>query len=215
LRDTILDLNMLPTLLTKAPSLYQELSAGIRTNLSLDQMLSLGMLALQIPKAGIQKGVIAPPDQVTLESLPDGAQVLKPVPDRIRELRDQIFTNTSAVGPSVPQENPAEGARLEAARISVRNGSGMEGLASQTADYFKAQGLNVVEIGNADRLDYDKSLLIVENASYPYAVRFLASLLSLSQSQILHPVSSDPALDLIVILGQDWASYVVQQGGLR
>jgi LCP family protein required for cell wall assembly len=215
LRDTILDLNMLPTLLTKAPSLYQELSAGIRTNLSLDQMVSLGMLALQIPKAGIQKGVIAPPDQVTLESLPDGAQVLKPVPDRIRELRDQIFTNTSAVGPSVPQENPAEGARLEAARISVRNGSGMEGLASQTADYFKAQGLNVVEIGNADRLDYDKSLLIVENASYPYAVRFLASLLSLSQSQILHPVSSDPALDLIVILGQDWASYVVQQGGLR
>jgi LCP family protein required for cell wall assembly len=215
LRDTILDLDMLPTLLTKAPSMYQELSAGIRTNLSLDQMVSLGMLALQIPKAGIQKGVIAPPDQVTLESLPDGAQVLKPVPDRIRELRDQIFTNTSAVGPSVTEENPAEGARLEAARISVRNGSGMEGLASQTADYFKAQGLNIVEIGNADRLDYDKSLLIVENATYPYAVRFLASLLSLSQSQILHPVTSDPALDVIVILGQDWASYVVQQGGLR
>jgi hypothetical protein len=163
----------------------------------------------------IQQGVIAPPDQVTLEMLPSGAEVLKPVPDRIRELRDQIFTNTSAVGPSVPQDNPAEGARIEAARISVRNGSGMEGLATQTADYFKAQGLNVVEITNADRLDYDKSILLVENATYPYAVRFLAGLLSLSQSQILQPVSPDPDYDIIVILGQDWASYVIQQGGLQ
>ena len=215
LRDTILDLDMLPTLLTKAPLLYQELSTGIRTNLTLDQMVSLGMLALQVPKKDIHRGTIAPPDQVTLESLPDGAQVLKPVPDRIRELRDQIFTNTSAVGPSVPVDNPAEGARLEAARVSVRNGSGVEGLATQTADYFKGQGLNVVEIGNADRLDYDKSMLIVENATYPYAVRFLSSLMSLSQSQILRPVTSDPAIDIIVILGQDWATYVAQQGGLR
>lgn len=215
LRDTILDLDMVPTLLTRAPSMYQELSEGIRTNLTLDQMISLGMLALQVPKASIQRGTISPPDQVTLESLPDGAQVLKPVPDRIRELRDQIFTNTSAVGPSVPAENPAEGARLEAARISVRNGSGVEGLATQTADYFKGQGLNVVEVGNADRLDYDKSMLIVENATYPYAVRFLSSLMSLSQSQILRPVTSDPAVDIIVILGRDWAAYVAQQGGLR
>jgi LCP family protein required for cell wall assembly len=215
LRDTILDLDMVPTLLTRAPSMYQELSAGIRTNLTLDQMISLGLLALQVPKNSIQRGTIAPPDQVSLETLPDGAQVLKPVPDRIRELRDQIFTNTSAVGPSVPLDNPAEGARLEAARISVRNGSGVEGLATQTADYFKGQGLNVVEIGNADRLDYDKSMLIVENATYPYAVRFLSSLMSLSQSQILRPVTSDPAIDIIVILGQDWAAYVAQQGGLR
>lgn len=215
LRDTVLNLDMLPTLMTKAPALYQDLSEGIRTNLSLDQMISLGVLALQTPMGSIQRGVIAPPDEVTLEMLPSGAEVLKPVPDRIRELRDRIFTQTSAVGPSLPEENPAEGARIEAARISVRNGSGMEGLATQTAEYFKAQGLNVVEVGNADRLDYDKSMLLVENATYPYAVRFLAGLLSLSQSQILQPVSSDPDFDLIVILGQDWASYVIQQGGLR
>ncbi len=116
LRDTILDLDMLPTLLTKAPALYHELSSGIRTNLSLDQMISLGMLALQVPKANISKAVISTPDYVTLETLSDGAQVLKPVPDKIRELRDQIFTNTSAVGPSVTADDLGEGARIEAAR---------------------------------------------------------------------------------------------------
>jgi LCP family protein required for cell wall assembly len=215
LRDTIFNLDMVPTLATKAPALYQELSSGIRTNLSLDQMVALGMMALQVPQGNIHKAVISPPDYVTLETLPDGAQVLKPVPDRIRELRDQIFTNTSVVGPSVTAEDLGEGARIEAARISVRNGSGMEGLATQTAEYFKAQGLNVVEVGNADRLDYDKSILMVQNATYPYAVRFLASLLSLSQSQILYPVTSNPEVDVIVVLGYDWAAYVAQQGGLQ
>jgi LCP family protein required for cell wall assembly len=215
LRDTILDLDMVPTLLTRAPALYQELSAGIRTNLSLDQIISLGMTALQVPKGNISKAVISPPDDVTLETLSDGAQVLKPIPDKIRELRDTIFTNTSAVGPSVSAENLSEGARVEAARISVRNGSGTEGLATQTAEYFKAQGLNVVEVGNADRLDYDKSILMVQNATYPYAVRFLASLMDLSQSQILYPVTSDPEVDVIVVLGYDWAAYVAQQGGLQ
>jgi LCP family protein required for cell wall assembly len=215
LRDTILNLNNVPTLLTKAPVLYQELSTGIRTNLSLDQMISLGMMALQIPMENIQKGVISPPENVTLETMPDGAQVLKPIPEKIRELRDRIFTNTSAVGPSVSAEDLGEGARIEAARISVRNGSGTEGLATQTAEYFKTQGLNVVEVGNADRLDYDKSILMVQNATYPYAVRLLASMLNLSQSQILYPVTSDPEVDVIVVLGYDWAAYVAQQGGLQ
>jgi hypothetical protein len=39
--------------------------------------------------------------------------------------------------------------------------------------------------------------------------------MNLSQSQILFPVTSDAGLDVIVVLGQDWAAYVVQQGGLR
>jgi polyisoprenyl-teichoic acid--peptidoglycan teichoic acid transferase len=215
LRDTIFNLDMVPTLVTRAPALYQDLSSGIRTNLSLDQMVALGMMALQVPQGNIHKAVISPPDYVTLETLPDGAQVLKPIPDKIRELRDSIFTNTSAVGPSVSTDNLGEGARIEAARISVRNGSGTEGLATQTAEYFKAQGLNVVEVGNADRLDYDKSILMVQNATYPYAVRFLASVLNLSQSQILYPVTSDPNVDVIVVLGHDWAAYVAQQGGLQ
>lgn len=215
LRDTILDLDMVPTLLTRAPALYEEVSSGIRTNLSLDQMIALGMSALQVSKDNITKAVISVPDYVTLEMLSDGAQVLKPIPNKIRELRDQVFTNTSVVGPSVAEENLGEGARIEAARISVRNGSGTEGLATQTAEYLKGQGLNVVEVGNADRLDYDKSTLMVQNATYPYAVRFLASLLNLSQSQILYPVTSDPDVDVIVVLGYDWAAYVAQQGGLQ
>jgi LCP family protein required for cell wall assembly len=205
-RDRIFELNMLPTLITRAPALYQELAQGVRTNLSFDQMMSLGLMAMQLDKKSIRRGVIAPPEMVIFQKLPDGAEVLKPVPDRIRQLRDEIFTATSAVGPSVPieEEDPAEGARQEAARLAVRNGSGIEGLATQTGEYLTDQGLQVLEVGNADRLDYEISRLIVHSDRFPYTVRYLASLLGLEESQILNQTYADPPVDMVVVLGRDW-----------
>jgi len=97
--DRVVGLNMVPTLVAKAPALYQELSSGIRTNLTLEQMISLGWLAVQTPKANIQRGVIAPPNMVGFHTLPTGASVLRQVPDQIRELRDRIFTATGIIGP--------------------------------------------------------------------------------------------------------------------
>ena len=37
---------MIPTLLAKAPALYAELGSGVHTNLTLDQIISLAMMAL-------------------------------------------------------------------------------------------------------------------------------------------------------------------------
>ncbi len=101
--DRVLDINAVPTLVARAPALYQELSAGIQTNLTLDQMVALGWLAIQIPRENIHSGVIAPPNMVGFYTLPTGAAVLRPVPDQIRILRDELFTFTSALGPDVSQ----------------------------------------------------------------------------------------------------------------
>lgn len=204
IRDRVLGFDMIPTLVTRAPALYRELQRGILTNMSFDQMISLGLLISQIDKKDIRRGVIAPPDMVLLQKLPDGADILKPVPDRIRELRDEIFTNTSALAPSVPVADPIEAAKQETARLAVRNGSGIEGLATQTSDLLKAQGLNVIEVGNADRLDYTVSRILVHSDRYPYTVRYLAGLLHLSESQILNQVLPDSPVDIVVILGRDW-----------
>jgi hypothetical protein len=159
---------------------------------------------MQLDKKSIRRGVIAPPEMVIFQHLPDGAEVLKPVPDRIRQLRDEIFTATSAVGPSIEAEDPAEGARQETARLAVHTGSGIEGLATQTGDYLTEQGLQVVEVGNADRLDYEISRVIVHSDRFPYTVRYLASLLGLQQSQILNQTYADPPADIVVVLGRDW-----------
>jgi anionic cell wall polymer biosynthesis LytR-Cps2A-Psr (LCP) family protein len=102
LLERVVRLDMLPTLVQKAPALYQELASGVRTDLSLEQIISLGWLSIKIPREQIQSGVIGPPKMVGFYTRPDGAQVLRPVPDAIRGLRDRIFTETSAFGPSVP-----------------------------------------------------------------------------------------------------------------
>ena len=67
IRNQILRLDMIPTILAKAPILYNELVSGITTNLTLEQMIALGMLALEVPQENIARGVIGPPDMVTLE----------------------------------------------------------------------------------------------------------------------------------------------------
>lgn len=103
--DRVVGFNKIPMLVTKAPALYQQLSEGIRTNMSLEQMISLGWLAVQVPRENIRQGVIAPPTMVGFHTRPDGASVLRPIPDQIRMLRDTIFIEPSSLRPL-----PVEGA---------------------------------------------------------------------------------------------------------
>ena len=204
IRDQVFDLGI-PALLARAPAVYSELASGVHTNLSFDQMIALGLLGMQVDvENDVRRGVIAPPDYVLLENHPDGAQVLKPIPDKVRALRDQIFTGTGAIRPSYDLAKPEEPAQLESARVSVLNGAGVEGLATETAEYLQEQGLTVVEIGNADRHDYDKSRVIVNSQNFPYTLSYLAELLDLSEGQILRPVFPRGDVDLLVILGVDW-----------
>jgi len=97
--DRVVGFNMVPTLITRAPALWAELKSGVRTNMTLEQLISLGWMAVQIPKDDIERGVIGPPKMVGFHTLPNGQQVIRPVPDQIRILRDQLFTETSAIGP--------------------------------------------------------------------------------------------------------------------
>jgi hypothetical protein len=139
---------------------------------------------------------------VTLETLPDGAQVLKPVPDQIRLLRDEIFTMAGAIGPSIPVDNPATASSQENARVAVLNGAGIEGLASQTAEYLRGQGINVVEVANSTP-DYPKTV-VIDYTGNPYTTRYLMTLLNLSQSQILSQTVPDSEVDIAVIVGAEY-----------
>ena len=206
---------MIPVLITNAPALYHELKTGVRTNLidpnappdqlieQLQQLISLVLLALDVDPATIKKGVISPPDQVVFTILPSGADVLKPVPDQIRILRDEIFATTDSLGPSIPDADPLNAAALEGAKVAVLNGSGIEGLAGRTAEFFESQGLNIVEVGNADRLDYFKTV-VIDYTGNPYTRQFLLGIGNLAESQILSQHDPESEIDIAIILGADW-----------
>jgi LCP family protein required for cell wall assembly len=97
--DRVVGFDMVPTLVARAPALWAELRSGIRTNMTLEQMISFGWMAVQMRHADIHRGVIGPPNMVGFHTLPNGQQVIRPVPDQIRILRDQLFASTSAIAP--------------------------------------------------------------------------------------------------------------------
>jgi LCP family protein required for cell wall assembly len=201
-RSKILDLNMLPTLIAKAPKLYTDLSKGVHTNLSLDQMIQLALYASQIPSDSIKHGLIS--DDMAIGTMsPDGQSILVPIMDKVRSVRDATFATGGPLGPGIVSSDPIVLMKAEAARVSIRNGSTVEGLAAQSAQYFRQQGVNVTEEGTGDP---SGSSYIIDITGKPYTLAYFTTLLQLSPAQIRN-ASYDPnsSVDVIVVLGDDWA----------
>jgi len=208
IRNRILSFDMLPTLIAKSGILYNELSSGIHTNLTLDESIKLAWLASQIQEDQIRKGIISPPEQVSLytATTADGQQqeVLKPITEKIRLLRDEIFTDTGPTSPAAASLDQKTLLETEAARISIMNGTYTPGLAALTQEYLQSQGVQVTETGNAQQvLTYTE---ITYYTGKPYTVQFLTDLLKIDKIRIYY--FNDPAhsVDIEVTLGTTWAN---------
>jgi polyisoprenyl-teichoic acid--peptidoglycan teichoic acid transferase len=202
IKDRIIDLG--PTeIASRAPALYNELATGIHTNLSLDDALRLGWLALDIPIPGIQRGAIAPPKAVMLAKSPDGAQdILIPVPDQIRLIRDQVFASSNMASPVLTTGDDRSKMETEAASIALANGTYIGGLASDTQSYLQSQGANVVGTQNSDYTTFTR---IIDYTGNPYTDRYLVNLMNISPYSISFQYDPNSPVDVLVILGDDWA----------
>jgi LCP family protein required for cell wall assembly len=202
-KNRILSLKELPSLLLKAPSIYQDIQGGVNTNLSFDQALALGQMALQIDPNKIIRASIGP-DQLVQGVSPGGLDIYMPIPDKIRTVTDSIFATGGVTAPMAVASDQQSAMQSEAARIVIENGSGTAGLADQTATYLKQQGLNVIQTANADQQTTD-SIIYLYN-SKPYTLAYLTNLFGISSSNIYN--SNDPSqpYDIVVIAGQSWAN---------
>ena len=202
IRDRALEIGP-SDLIAKAPVLYEELSSGIHTNLSLDQAIRLAWLASQIPDENIKHGQIGA-DHVSFAMAPDSdQQVLKPLTEKIRQLRDEVFSETGPTSPFAGTIDLTELVKQEGARLAVLNGSSTSGLAARTADYLKSLGLNVTEPGNAEQ--FSAYTQIIFYTGKPYTVRFLVDLMKIDGLRIRYVNDPTKSVDITIILGDDWA----------
>ena len=208
--DQIFSPGNFPEMASKAGDVYAEVQSGLRTNLSFEDALKLGALLSQIPVEDIKHGVIdysmAPLDSVIVS---DGkkASILKPYPDRIRLLRDEIF---SAEGPLSPMARGDDVALMQedAARVRVVNGTRTEGLPERVGDFLLAQGVDVVEAGGYSERQYDRTTIVMYGPKL-YTLEYLMSVFKVERAnQIVF--KSDPALfvDIEVRVGSDALSIV-------
>ena len=199
-RDRVLSLNMLPSLITKAPALWQTLQDNVRTDMSLEEAMQLALLVQEIPRSSIHTSVIDY-DYVYAETTPDGRQVLVPNRDNIRQLRNELFTAPVIPTPEI-QNLPALMA-AENARVAVLNGTPVFGLAGDTEAFLKSQNINVAEIGNADAATY-RTTQIIDYGDHPNTQRFLIQLMGIPPLNVSSGSSPDGDYDLLIILGSDW-----------
>ena len=205
IRRRILDFNLIPVLMQKAPALYAELSSGVNTNLTLDEALQLGWLASQIPEEDIHRGIIGP-QQVNFGKSPDGLDVLKPLPDQIRLLRDEVFGITSQSASPVADSGlePVELMAAEGAKIMLLNGTLIPGFAARTQEYLQGLGANVVAIGDAENKPQTYTA-IYDYTGNPYTVRYFVDLMNISEYRIFFQYNPESDVDVTIILGDDWA----------
>jgi LCP family protein required for cell wall assembly len=205
IRDKVLDPYYFPTLITQAPGLYNEMSAGINTNLTLDDLLQLAMLGREIPRNAIKTGIISTDNNMAIDAKsPDGLAILKPVPDKIRALRDELFNTGGAMVP-MAQGEPLDLVKAEGARIAVLNGTYTLGIASETANFLLAQGFNVVKAESASILP-GQTLIIIHNGG-PYALRAIVQIFNIGTTQrIRFDFNAQADSDIEIIIGDDWAA---------
>jgi LCP family protein required for cell wall assembly len=213
-RNKVMDPTLFPTLIAKAPAVYAEVQNGIKTNMTFEDAIKLAVLLQQIPIENIKQGVIDY-KMVLLTTVTVNGQaqdVFKPIPDKIRELRDDIFLSSGATSPmAVKNANLQdinallELAKQENASIGIYNGTYTQGLALETADYFKALGLNVV--GTANASEYPGVTKIIDHRGRPYALRFFQALFGIgSGAQIVSKFDPAAPADIEIILGDEWAA---------
>jgi len=149
IRERLLNPQSLAGLISKAPSLYAEIAAGVQTNMPLEDLIKLAVLAQKVPEENITKDSISA-QEVVFGETDDGQNVLVPLPEKIRTVRDEVFlVSTGTLGPMLPgtlQERMV----AEGAKIVILNGSQVDGLATQVQEQFQAWGANVVEVGNGE-----------------------------------------------------------------
>ena len=181
--------------------IYQDLSSGVNTNLTFTQMLQLGLLAAQVDLDNIQRGVIQPPDQVTIGTSPDGLSILKPISENIRLLRDEIFSTGSVRSALARSSESSQLMQMEAANVAVYNGSGIEGLAAATQTYLQGLGMVITATGSSEGVG---GTTLYDYTGNPYTVAYLQEMMGIQGTRIYSRYDPNSQVDVEVIIGPEW-----------
>ena len=232
--DKVIAADMIPTLIARAPQLLSSTWGSVRTDMPLQ---TAAEIAYYVRSNQLDVSTLVLDDRYGDETYSENkAWILLPDRNRIRPELKRFFD--PAAGPDIVANAPAEpvpqiqlstrtsaevgsrellaadvnrDVRVMAARevrLEILNGTGEVGMAALARRQLEASGWKVVSIGDADRSDYQHTLLVNYNTD-DTLVRELGRQLNLTASLYSLPGLLIPeSTDLRIVIGEDFLSAV-------
>ena len=112
---------------------------------------------------------------------------------------------TRTLTPSAAPERSSEETKLVGSviQVEVRNGAGVDRLAAQATQYLRDRGFDVVEVGNHETFQQERSV-VIDRVGDPEAARKVAEALGLPPERVRREVRRQYYLDASVIIGDDY-----------
>jgi hypothetical protein len=171
--------------------------------MTLQDAIKLVVLMQDIPREKIRDEVIDNKmigfGRVTLGGV--NASVIRPLPDQIRLLRDQLFTPGGALRPLARGELMTL-MQADRARIRILNGTSTPDLDTRTANFLTPQGLVTTEFGDIQAVNRTTIILYTPKL---YTLRYLLGVFEITNSTPIR-IKPDPSetVDIEIRLGPDW-----------
>ena len=175
-----------PENILKIDKLIKIAHDNIETDLTSAEMLDICRLYKDFDRKNMKTGIIKGDDAMSADEqaiiIPYESEKVKLVKSLI--IRDEALENTC--------------------RVTVLNGSSTDGLATEMSEILKNEGYTVENIGDADRYDYEESVIIPHKTGQASAKQ-LANYLGYVK---VHPVEeSSGDEDYTIIIGNKWLEW--------
>jgi LCP family protein required for cell wall assembly len=211
IREKALSLGLIP----KLPTLLPTLAGSFKTDMSVGDMMEMARLGPQID-LGNMKSVIVKPPLVYGHRTAAGAAVQLPVWDKINPVVADLFSAPLVVQPTAtlapptptPTTSPAqiqvkEEVAREGARIAVQNGTAQPNFAARVAALLMQEGFQVVEFGDAARVDYGQTV-IMDYSGKSATLKLLVDKFHVTPENVRRSPNVNSPVDIRIIVGQDF-----------
>ena len=198
LRVEVLSAGGIFNIIAQAPRLWLELHDNYRTNLSLEDILALSRLMIEIDRENIRFEVV---DNLYVSNglSPNGDQVLYPDFASISDLIQRVFYPQLNVSLAELQAR----ASAENAPIFVYNGTKLVGLATQTREWLIDRAVSVASVRNLNASDLRLTEIRDYGGGHTWTARYLAQVLGLPDERIVRAGDGLIAEGVMVALGAD------------
>ncbi len=185
--EALADKVMRITTVTKAPKLISDMLPYVLTDLSNDDIMYLVSIGMGIK-----------PENVKMAILPGE-------PGYIDDISYWLVDSEKAARMVDEVVRGIDRARNAEVKVAVQNGSGLPGAADYIASILRSYGFNVVSVGNADKFDYEHTMVLAPKGKQDIQSELLKSIRAAAVESKAYTSEEIPEeSDVLVIIGKDF-----------